>query len=818
MRPSCAPAPPPIREAVAAAADALVAAERPVIYAGQGVHWAEAYDELATLAELLAAPSATSLAGKSAFDETHRLALGAGGAAVPGPLRHFLDRADLILGIGCSFSETAFGVRMPPGKKIIHATLDPADLNKSRDLRAGAGRRCEADARGADRGLPRATAAGAATRPGRAARSQTVEAEWMAAWLPLLTSDETPLNPYRVLWDLQQTVDVANTIITHDAGSPRDQLSPFWKTTSPLSYIGWGKSTQLGYGLGLIMGAKLACPDRLCINVWGDAAIGFTGMDFETAVRERIPILSILLNNSAMAIELDQMPVATERFRSTDISGDYAAFARALGGHGERVTAPDEIVPGDPPRHRRDRGGNARLDRVHHRHRNASIAAVTQGRMSATAAETIVDPAAPPRSDWTLRSTCTLGFLCLISVFNYLDRSILGLALPMIKVEMQASDTALGLVSGLAFVLFYAILGVPIAWAADRWNRRNIIAAGLAFWSLMTALTGFVANIWQLALARFLMGAGEACCMPPSNSIISDLFRKARRPLALAMFGTANSIAFIALFPIAGWIAENYGWRTMFVAAGAPGLVLALLFYSDGEGAGAGRVRRTAGASRAGTGPRDSPLPRRVADLPAHPRRRHLHGREHLRRERMDADFPRPRARPQHERGRGVDRSDTGPARRRRHSRRRLRDRPAGAPGTPRWRIRLPALACILAGPAEALFLLGDPQWLWLLGFAMTSFFTLLHQGPIYAATMEVARLRMRAIAIAVLIFCASLLGQAVGPLAVGVLNDALAASLGVEAIRYSLLIIALTPILAGLCFWAAANHYVADMERAGNG
>jgi acetolactate synthase-1/2/3 large subunit len=93
------------------------------------------------------------------------------------------------------------------------------------------------------------------------------------------------------------------------------------------------------------MGAKLACPDRLCINVWGDAAIGFTGMDFETAVREHIPILSILLNNSAMAIELDQMPVATERFRATDISGDYAAFARALGGHGERVTAPDEIVP-----------------------------------------------------------------------------------------------------------------------------------------------------------------------------------------------------------------------------------------------------------------------------------------------------------------------------------------------------------------------------------------------------------------------------------------------------------------------------------------
>jgi acetolactate synthase-1/2/3 large subunit len=172
-----------------------------------------------------------------------------------------------------------------------------------------------------------------------------VEARWMEEWRPLLESTDAPLSPYHVLWQLQQTVDVANTIITHDAGSPRDQLSPFWKTTVPLSYIGWGKTTQLGYGLGLAMGAKLACPDKLCINVWGDAAIGFTGMDFETAVRERIPILSILLNNSAMAIELNQMPVATERYRSTDISGDYAAFARALGGYGEQVNAADEIVP-----------------------------------------------------------------------------------------------------------------------------------------------------------------------------------------------------------------------------------------------------------------------------------------------------------------------------------------------------------------------------------------------------------------------------------------------------------------------------------------
>ena len=138
--------------------------------------------------------------------------------------------------------------------------------------------------------------------------------------MPKLTSKEVPMTPYRVIWDLlMHTVDVKNTIITHDAGSPRDQLSPFWQCESPLTYIGWGKTTQLGYGLGLAMGAKLTKPDALCINVWGDAAIGFTGMDFETAVRERIPILSVLFNNFSMAIEIPIMPVSTEKYRSVQI-------------------------------------------------------------------------------------------------------------------------------------------------------------------------------------------------------------------------------------------------------------------------------------------------------------------------------------------------------------------------------------------------------------------------------------------------------------------------------------------------------------------
>jgi acetolactate synthase-1/2/3 large subunit len=331
---------------VSRVAAALVAAERPVLYAGQGVHYARAWPQLRELAELLEAPVTTSLQGKSAFPENHPLSLGSGGRSISKQLHHFLNHADLIFGIGCSFSITNYGVNMPKGKRIVHATLDPADINKDMAcelaLVGDAGLTLDAlltEVRDRLGGKPRGRA------PLVAQEIERHKREWLAQWMPRLTSESAPLSPYRVIWDLLRTVDAANTIITHDAGSPRDQISPFWESVAPLTYIGWGKTTQLGYGLGLAMGAKLAAPDKLCINLWGDAAIGFTGMDFETAVRERIPILSVLLNNFSMAIELKIMKVATEKYRSTDISGNYADFAKALGGYGERVTEAAGIVP-----------------------------------------------------------------------------------------------------------------------------------------------------------------------------------------------------------------------------------------------------------------------------------------------------------------------------------------------------------------------------------------------------------------------------------------------------------------------------------------
>ena len=329
---------------VESAAAVLAAAERPVIYAGQGVHYAKAWEQLRTLAENWNIPVTTSIEGKSAFPENHPLSLGSGGRANPRAVSRFLNDADVILGVGCSFALTGFGVRMPRGRTIIHATSDPNDLNKDVPAQYGLIGDAALTLTALIEAMDDLDRGQANARLDVPARIAAIKEEWLGEWMPKLTNNDTPINPYRVLWELNNMVDKENTVITHDAGSPRDQTTPFWESTAPLSYIGWGKTTQLGYGLGLAMGAKLAQPDKLCINVWGDAAIGFTGMDFETAVRERIPILSILFNNFSMAIEIPIMQVSQAKYGATDISGNYADMAKAFGAYGERVTEPADIT------------------------------------------------------------------------------------------------------------------------------------------------------------------------------------------------------------------------------------------------------------------------------------------------------------------------------------------------------------------------------------------------------------------------------------------------------------------------------------------
>lgn len=329
---------------VAEVAQVLAAARNPVIYAGQGVHYAKAWDELKVLAETWNIPVTTSIEGKSAFPENHPLSLGSGGRANPRPVKSYLNDADVIFGIGCSFALTGFGVQMPRGKTIVHATLDPMDLNKDVPAKYGLIGDAKLTLQSLNTALAGLDKSQAQARSEAPARIAALRNEWLTEWMPKLTNNDAPINPYRVLWELNKLADKSNVVITHDAGSPRDQITPFWESTTPLSYIGWGKTTQLGYGLGLAMGAKLAEPGKLCINVWGDAAIGFTGMDFETAVRERIPILSILFNNFSMAIEIPIMPVSQEKYGATEISGHYADMAKAFGGYGERIEDPNTIV------------------------------------------------------------------------------------------------------------------------------------------------------------------------------------------------------------------------------------------------------------------------------------------------------------------------------------------------------------------------------------------------------------------------------------------------------------------------------------------
>jgi len=326
-----------------AAARALVEARRPVIHAGQGVMYAEACDELRELAELLDAPVMTTLEGKSAFDESHPLALGSGSSVMSRPVYQFLKDADLVFGVGCSFTRHGMATNIPAGKTIVHATNDERDLNKN----YAAEHPILGDAKLVLRQLIEAIADldPARKRPDVAGEIQKIRAAWLAEWMPKLTSNETPISPYRVIWDFMHTIDAREAIVTHDSGSPREQLTPFYRATAPRSYIGWGKSHALGTGLGLIIGAKLAAPDKFCVNFMGDAAFGMTGLDFETAVRCGIPITTIVLNNSSMAIERHALVVSHDKYRTRDIGGHYADLGRAMGGHAERVEKPSEIVP-----------------------------------------------------------------------------------------------------------------------------------------------------------------------------------------------------------------------------------------------------------------------------------------------------------------------------------------------------------------------------------------------------------------------------------------------------------------------------------------
>jgi acetolactate synthase I/II/III large subunit len=347
------------------AAKMLVDAACPMILAGQGIFYAEATPELVALAELLQAPVMTTVDGKSAFPEDHALSLGPGGGSFTGHGRQFLHKSDLVFAVGTSL--TRHGVTtpvLPAGKKMIHATNDSRDLYKSSAIDIG----ILGDAKLVLAQLVDAVKDRLGGRPrGDAVAREVAEHReaWLSRWHAKLHSNERPINPYRVISEFMRVVDPKDAIVTHDSGSPREQLHPFYRATRPRGYLGWGKSHQLGTGLGLVIGAKVAAPDKFCVNFMGDAAFGMTGLDFETAVRCGIPITTIVLNNSTMAIETHAMALSHDRYRARDLGGNYAAIGRELGGWSERVEDPSQIGAAiERARRQNDEGRAALLEFV----------------------------------------------------------------------------------------------------------------------------------------------------------------------------------------------------------------------------------------------------------------------------------------------------------------------------------------------------------------------------------------------------------------------------------------------------------------------
>lgn len=342
----------PAASNVEEAADLLVTAKRPLIYAGSGVLQAKATPELIRLAELLSAPVMSSLGGKSAFPENHALALGLGGFPISqlgtAMAYKFAQQTDCLLALGNVFGDMATRVKpWPAGVKLIHAHVDYTEINHNyqadvplvgdaklvlEDLIAALEDRLAKDKRG--------------VRPEVAAEVAEAKDEWLSTWMPKLTSDEVPLNPYRVTWDFMHAVDRHKTILTHDAGAVRGHSCHHYEAIIPHGFVGWGQQSEMGWSVGATMGMKLAHPDKLVANVIGDGSFGMTGFDLETAVRSRIPTLTMLYNNSSMGIVMDiQKKGFGERYTMVDLGGDYVAIAKALGAYAERVENPGEIVP-----------------------------------------------------------------------------------------------------------------------------------------------------------------------------------------------------------------------------------------------------------------------------------------------------------------------------------------------------------------------------------------------------------------------------------------------------------------------------------------
>ena len=342
----------------------LLSAKKPVLWAGGGVLFGDATAELKELAELTDVPVYTTMQGKSAFPEDHPLSLGAGSGATTLPARTWLVESDVLFAIGSSLSHTSYGQPIPAGKVLIQNTDNVEDINKQESVDVA----LPGDAKATLQMVldeVKAAIGEKGRKTGVAAEIAKVRQQWMSEWTDLLNSDDEPVNTYRVVGEIERGLDKSKSIVTHDAGAPRDSILPFYTATTPHGYIGWGKTTHLGFGIPLMIGAKMAYPDRFCLNLMGDGAFGMSGLDIETSVRAGAPITTVVLNNGGMATYPGGYPTARELFGVTEMTGNYAQIAEGMGAVGITVTKPGEMGPAITDAQRHNSEGRTVLIDVH---------------------------------------------------------------------------------------------------------------------------------------------------------------------------------------------------------------------------------------------------------------------------------------------------------------------------------------------------------------------------------------------------------------------------------------------------------------------
>ena len=320
----------------------LIGAKRPIIRAGNGILYAQAWKELVQFAELYEIPVFTTMQGKSGFPENHPLSLGTGGRTRTKMVSDYLREADLIFAIGSSCTNEVFTTNLPKGCRLIQSTIDEVDIGKDYPVEEA----IIGDAKLVLQQLiDEVGSAGKPEKKGVADKLRADREEWLAKWQPKLTSKEIPINPYRLMAELNDVLEKRKSVVTPESGGPRDQSMPFYQATAPGGFIGWGKTTTLGGSLGFAMGAKLANPDKIAVNILGDAGIGMAGFDFETSVRENIPILSIMINNGEFGGYAKMHPIAAERYNIIRVGGDYTTVLKGFGFQTEKITEPEKIAP-----------------------------------------------------------------------------------------------------------------------------------------------------------------------------------------------------------------------------------------------------------------------------------------------------------------------------------------------------------------------------------------------------------------------------------------------------------------------------------------